>query len=516
MGNQLCNNILKNLLPVVLLLWAVGCTDETGNLSPSVDSDNEPVMVRATIVGSGVATRAGDTEHYDGENVPILSRTMLFTYPSQPDGKMASAYCVFDAAGYGYIYRDKDNRDEPLRWKDICTGKEYYDAPNVDAVFLDNLVNYPVQEAIPNTEKPGYNVKEDNFTKMVFNPQNEKTAFVKDDALKFKYRQMIAPVGHEEAEEVDIIWGKIAKPQKGKALHFELEHKMSAISFQFYTEEADLEQLLQDGNVKVWLDNMAIWLDTDKVNQDKNFTAFVRYAGGVYNSASHYYNGTSRQQKGIHLLQEGKKLAHPEGQETYSTPVWIFPPHYINKGNTSRPKLSIRLSNDEVYAGYLPEAVSYWMYNEVTKQWSYLTEDGLRFRKGYHTSFKVKLSKDTENREILFENVTVTSFYFRMDERPELAQSGIYSWEELATLAKTYNADANSNNYRLMRYGSFDSAVGKWIFILWRKIDIPGEQPLPNFKDNKFEIRGNSDDCKIFHGDKEVTVNDLVGSQNGD
>lgn len=63
---------------------------------------------------------------------------MLFTYPSLSAGKIQSAICEFDEKGYGYVYTN-NSKTEKLRWKDInITGK--------DTIYLDNLVNYPVQD----------------------------------------------------------------------------------------------------------------------------------------------------------------------------------------------------------------------------------------------------------------------------------------------------------------------------------------------------------------------------------
>ena len=59
-------------------------------------------MICAATGGLGIATRSGEGQV--GDSVAIQNRTMLFTYPSYPDGEMASAKCVFDEAGFGYVY----------------------------------------------------------------------------------------------------------------------------------------------------------------------------------------------------------------------------------------------------------------------------------------------------------------------------------------------------------------------------------------------------------------------------
>lgn len=532
---KLYNNLLKCLLPAVSLLWAVSCTDEIA-ISSSTDTDlgNEPVMVRATTMDTGAATRAGDAGPFEGENTPIRGRTMLFTYPSQPNGKMKSAYCVFDDAGIGYVYANMDKSSEPLRWKDICTGLESYPAPAEDAVFLDNLVNYPVEDKewlVPGSSENKFNI--DFFTRILtceeqpssqLNPrhkfgQNPETSFIsaERDKYNFRFRQMIAPVGHEEAEEVDIIWGKIATPTPNKSLHFELEHKMSAISFRFYTDNDELEEELA-GATDVWLDKMCIWLENSSVNSQYNtqYTIFNRKKGAIYGEETSYWERNYTNED-FHLIdanasdrpQKLEKQSGNEGITYYSTPVWIVPPYkWLGTAiQQDRPKLSICLPDGTVYSGILPENINYWDYNTQKKEWV-LMNGQIRFWKGRHLSFKVKLNKEEGERVILFEGITVEPFVRQLEDSPELKQSGIYSGEELATLAQTYNDNSDSDNLRLIRYGYFDGE--KWVFPLWSEIKIPDDQNLPTFNNDRFEIVGQSETFKIFYKGKEVTKGDLA------
>lgn len=534
------NNLLK-LLPVVSLLWATSCTDEVDNPPSSTELSDEPVMVYAETVATGVATRSGDTGPWVGENAPIKGRTMLFTYPSQPDGEMKSAYCVFDEHGIGRVYTDMKNYpncEQRLRWKDIRTGEKSYPDPAVDAVFLDNLVNYPVEtKTWPVPGQAGKNFNINFFTRilscdgqpqseLLSNPikhgQDPTTAFVKEGAegekpyFNYRFRQMIAPVGHKEAEEVDIIWGKIDRPKPNKSLHFELEHQMSAISFRFYTEDPELKLQLAEAT-EVWMDEVRIWLDDQNTDTDANYanglySSFNRKDGFVYGRSDLYRENQTA--NGFYLVKHDaddvtdgrpKQLIEEQsadGQPTYyTTPMWIVPPYKWKVGSIL-PKVSLRLKDNTVYTGRLPEKPDYW------EQKPPHFEDGmLRFWKGYHITFKVRLISGNEEFLLLFENVTVSPFspWGKFDD-PTLAESGIYSGEDLDNLTKTYNANSDKDNYRLLRYGRHDGS--QWIFPLWRRIDIPIKQPLPKFNNDLFVIESNS--YGIYHGIDKVTKDQLI------
>lgn len=153
-------SILSGFLLIAVLLLTGACTtEETENTIPVFNPD-DPIMIYATVDGTSIATRAG-------ENEKIKSRTMLFTYPSLSAGKIQSAICEFDEKGYGYVYTN-NSKTEKLRWKDInITGK--------DTIYLDNLVNYPVQDPTLTTIHKKNNEIEvwiDNFTYFYFGPED--------------------------------------------------------------------------------------------------------------------------------------------------------------------------------------------------------------------------------------------------------------------------------------------------------------------------------------------------------
>ena len=230
---------IKIWMTAVLLLWVAACTDEPGVGVKGERDGNKPVMICAATGGLGIATRSGEGQV--GDSVAIQNRTMLFTYPSYPDGEMASAKCVFDEAGFGYVYTKVETK-EPLMWKDIYVKDKEKNL--VEAVYLDNLYNYPVQEEILNPDFDGQKdnrryLQTDNFRMMYFGKQYPKVA---DDTLGNEFKRMIAPLGTPAAEEVDIIWGKLENVGFGTTLQFSLQHKMAAVGFRFHSEVGELHE----------------------------------------------------------------------------------------------------------------------------------------------------------------------------------------------------------------------------------------------------------------------------------
>lgn len=505
MKARLLDAILRFFLPAVLLLSAGACTDEVNTVSPAPEEDkgDMPVTVRATTSTAGYATRSNMGPEEDA--IAIKDRTLLFTYPTQPNGKMASAYCMFDKDGYGYIYTD-NSMQEPLLWKDI-----YMEVAD-SAVYLDNLVHYPVQEAIEKEhpqqpQNSGYYYQTDNYCRIefrnkIFSSDNYNGHFVEkytDDERGGFYLQMIALADSERANQlVDIIWGKqsIAELKAGKSINFLLERKMSAISFRFSSEDAKIQQALGEEEVSVWLDNVCIWLQNHNSNNNKNIIPFSRRTGNLFGTDA------TTLQPNVYLVAKTKLCPIEQDDEAkiYSTPQWIFPPFKFGdkSGNT---KLTIDLG-DELgeYIGSFPKVITYYIYDAEESEWVSIP-NSMEFKQGYHLIFNVKLKDDDDDRNIVFQNVQVEPMQWRFDENSEAKESGIYTWDDLATLAKTYNSNSTENNYRLLRYGKYDT---QWTFALWDDIKVAENTKLPEkFEDQNYKIEFKNHHIKV--GDDKIT-----------
>lgn len=463
------------MLSVALSFTVISCTNEVEVSTPEVDYD-QPVVIRATTQGNNMATRADGNEPEVEQNTPIRDRTLLFTYPSRPEGgKMKSLKVDFDGNGNGYVYTDEEKK-QPLKWKDVYTGENTYPGESVDAVYLDNLLAYPVQEPDPNSED--VLKRHNNFTKIRFGREGDRVDKTVD-YYNNDYKRMIAQVGTPNANTVDIIWGSISEPRIGKALEFELEHKMSAISFRFFSDDNAIKKQLQGENIKVWLDNMRPWLEDTRDDYDPGIVPFNRKSGSIHEAGGYNF------QKGIFLVKDGSLIA-PEEPETsyYSTPVWIFPPFTFTLSGGYTPQLTIEL-DDDLYVGPLPDRMNYWSLNQEGK-WTFIENADICFMPNYHLVFNVELVSQLEEREILFHAVEAFPWGGRFDENLTLKESGIYTWDDLVALSEVYEEDSSQQNYRLLKYGTWED--DKWIFKLWRDIDVEAGTDIPKFNAGQFKI----------------------------
>lgn len=73
------------MLSVALSLTVISCTNEVAVSTSEVDYD-QPVVIRAATQGNNMATRTDGNEPEVEQNTPIRNRTLLFTYPSRPEG----------------------------------------------------------------------------------------------------------------------------------------------------------------------------------------------------------------------------------------------------------------------------------------------------------------------------------------------------------------------------------------------------------------------------------------------
>lgn len=544
----------QGLLPLFMLWGVAGCADEAISPAPPAteeDGGDEPVMIRATVPGAALSTRNG-AAYNPGPPTPITSRTMLFTFPSIPDGEMKSLPCEFDAQGIGYIYyEDGNDQKKQLRWRDIYTQDEN------KAVYLDNLVKYPVQKG--DFANSDVLKKYDNFTKMRFGPvEKDYYEYPLIEGAKpvaeywdptntyFLYKWMISPDDNSPyAQEVDIIWaqfpgiingtssdggrlnGKLAD-HIGQSIHFELEHKMSTIIFRFYcTDEQNdiLKQLLNKKEAIVYLDDMSVWLEhkntigeqTDGNNTDDatRVIPFQRQNGQIYTG------GAAAKQDGVlltEILTEEEPSLKTSEKIYYSTPTWIVPPIKVFNVGYS-PVLTIKLGQ-YTFSGSLPDKMLYWEQDE-NGQWKLSDPVNLAFKEGYRHTFNVRLTLDLGTPDLIFDLVEVAPWSPRFTENVTAGESGIYYWEDLKYVAELYNKNPGKDNYKLMRYGTWkedsqEPTQGKWVFPLWDNIIVPANESAQIFNDGNFMIvrKGAADNqYTIKQEDKDLDDKDLVKTE---
>lgn len=273
--------------------------------------------------------------------------------------------------------------------------------------------------------------------------------------------------------QLDIVWGKqtVEKGEESAGVKFALSHRMSKISLEISVGTSDID--LDDEVVKITL--------TDVISEPATFnrTSGAVSVAGKQRSEIVLYDGE--------LKQEDSK---------YIIPSWIFPPQTFDPDNW--PKLRIVLGGT-TYEGTL----NHYMVQEGSLD-TPVKMTG--FESGLHLTLRAKLSKTTEEVELIFMPVWVRKWEEIDNIGIGAKQRGVYTEEDYERLVTAYNKEPKDENV-LDEYGT--DASGKWTFVLFRNIgDTGGPTTMPKFKDDGFEINFNG--YKVY-GSKNK--NDLIKSE---
>ncbi len=310
---------------------------------------------------------------------------------------------------------------------------------------------------------------------------------------------MVAEAGSKEAENgIDIVWGKIDRAEVGKSLHFVLTHKMSQLTFRFYSEDEAIRKALEEGTrITVSLTNVqrsvTRWPGNPHPRKNQ-LVPFTRNKGVIEH--------TGRSEHETVLFASGEPLTPIEETTAtyYASRTMVLPPFAWIQSIQAQyhPMLSIELDDGSKYSGGLPTKIQYWMTDD--KGESQLMTSDLSFKPGYHTVFDVKLVENLDKKEILFQNITVSDWIFKYNDEITASESGINTWEDLTASAEVFNEDPSQKNYRLMKYGTWNGS--RWVFKLWNDITVSEELELPQFDNGDFEIDFNGK--MIIWGSQEI------------
>ncbi|WP_304302498.1 fimbrillin family protein [Phocaeicola plebeius] len=269
-----------------------------------------------------------------------------------------------------------------------------------------------------------------------------------------------APLNDKLNDKLDIVWGKqpVEKGKESAGVNFELSHRMSKISLEI---SVGTPGIALDGKpVKITL--------TDVISEPATFN---RTSGAV---------SVAGKQRSEIVLYDGEFDSN-QSEPTYSIPSWIFPPQTFDSDNW--PKLRIVLGGT-TYEGTL----NHYMVQEGSLD-TPVKMTG--FKSGQHLTLKAKLSKTTEEVELIFMPVWVR----RWEEIDNIGigakQRGVYTKEDYEQLVTAYNKEPKDEKV-LDEYGT--DASGIWTFVLFRNIGdtTGGQETMPKFKDDGFEINFNS------------------------
>lgn len=268
-----------------------------------------------------------------------------------------------------------------------------------------------------------------------------------------------APLNDKLNDKLDIVWGEqtVEKGKESDGVNFELSHRMSKISLEISVDASDI--VLKGKQVKITL--------TDVISEPATFdrtSGAVSVAGKQRLNVIELHNGE--------LNQEDSK---------YTIPSWIFPPQTFDEGKW--PKLRIEFG-DKIYEGTL----NHYMVQEGSEGSAPVKMTG--FESGLHLTLRAKLSKTTDEVELIFMPVWVRKWKEIDNIGIGAKQRGVYTEEDYARLVNAYNSDSQDENV-LYEYGTKDDS-GKWTFDLFRNIgDTDGRDTMPKFKDDQFQITFN-------------------------
>lgn len=275
-------------------------------------------------------------------------------------------------------------------------------------------------------------------------------------------------------DKLDIVWGKqtVEKGEESAGVNFALSHQMSKISLEISVDASDI--VLDGKQVKITL--------TDVINKPKSFD---RTSGDV---------SVDEEQRRDIVLYNAILTRNPD-ESTYTIPSWIVPPQTFSN---NWPKLRIEFDR-QTYEGTL----NHYMVQEGSLD---TPVEMTGFKSGQHLTLRAKLSKTTEEVELIFMPVWVRKWEEIDNIGIGAKQRGVYTEEDYERLVTAYNSDSQDENV-LDEYGTKDD-LGIWTFVLFRNIgDTGGQATMPKFKDDGFEINFNSYTVYGFSNKDDLITN---------
>lgn len=281
--------------------------------------------------------------------------------------------------------------------------------------------------------------------------------------------------------QLDIVWGKqtVEKGKESAGVNFALSHRMSKISLEISVSTSGI--VLDGKQVKITL--------TDVISEPATFyrTSGAVSVAGKKGSDIVLYKGE--------LIQAASK---------YTIPSWIVPPQTFSN---NWPKLRIEFDG-QTYEGTL----NHYMVQEGSLD---TPVEMTGFKSGQHLTLRAKLSKTTEEVELIFMPVWVRKWEEIDNIGIGAKQRGVYTEEDYEQLVTAYNKDSKDENV-LDEYGTKDDS-GIWTFVLFRNIGTAEDvSEMPKFKDDGFEINFNSYTVYGYNNKNDLINSETNGGSSGD
>lgn len=398
-----------------ITLGITGCSDETteGNLYST-----EKIRIGANVM------EVGNSRAYQEEG-RVVNGNYNFTFLNS-EGNLEIGKAIFGSNGIGYTYRDDDGEAKELEWG-------YVSAENTSSLtysfFLDNLP--------------------DKF---------EKTTTVEfpEDPEENPYQIGVFDM---ENGENDLLWGSLENVSRANTLLFTLNHVMSRFCLNIYFDKSLGDQVKKPKSATI-------------TNIFQKPLSFDRLTGN-------FTLDEEPDPEPFFLVEEEDLWGAPttdseNGMVYYASPDFIVPPQEFVSGN--RPRLTVELTNGQVYTGLFPLAMDLIGDNNSLTPWL------MSFLKGYKLTLNVIISNEPGNLQ--FMPASLVGWYKKGEYNISGLQASIANEDDFKKLEAECGKQVTDLFYL---WGYHDSNTDKWIINVFQTFTIKASDYSGVWKNLKSE-----------------------------
>ena len=409
---------------------------------------------------------------WQGDELLELSASISETVPTRAEGEPAKGTYYFS-----YI-KSNENSYQTLE-VDFTEGKDTLTAPTWKDINTNDITNKLfILDNVPYIYENGFTSSNNDKNKLI-NLQD-----IKKEETDTESRYNAGPAPTVPGEGNDLLWDTVKVEKVSAAplspVHFDLEHRMSMLTFKLRSKDPEIYTLLKDiENVEVKLHRV--------ITEPYQFN---RLTGAI----TIYSNTKPIDEKAAVKLD----VAEYTSEEVAITESWIFPPQEFH--STGRPVLAITLTDTEknqtrTFKGVLPESMLYEGKYEP-----------LEFLSGCHLTVTVVLG-NWDDLAINFRPVLVKKWVTYSAKDINAKQVGVYTAEELTELVNAYNENSSEKNLALWKYGVYNdnNGSGTWTFDLWKSITGTFDEKI--IKDGKLNFDSETGDTPFTFNSHGHTIN---------
>ena len=380
-----------------------------------------------------------------------MSGNYNFTFLN-PGGNHEIGNAIFGSNGIGYTYRDENGETKELEWgyvSPVNTNELSY------SFYLDNLP--------------------DAFDKTT-------TVTLPDDPAENPYR--IGLFDMVDGEN-DLLWGALENINRANTLSFTLNHVMSRFNLRIYFDNTHGDQIKKPETASL-------------TNIFQNARSFDRLTGN-------FTLDENPDPEPFMLVEEENVWGEPQkdsdtGMIYYTSPDFIVPPQEFVSGN--RPRLTVKLTNDQVYTGLFPLAM------DLVDDKNNLTPWLMSFLKGYKLTLNVIISNEPGNLQ--FMPASLVGWFKKGEYNISGLQASLTNEDDF----KKFEAECKKGETDLLHlWGYHDSTADKWIINIYQSFTIKASDYTGVWKDKDkeefpfdFDFDLHYATVIVSHGSKKINL----------